>query len=141
MRNPLIHRLLLVLLLLFAPLAQAAEDEAAPKKKEPAYVPIGEKPLVLNLTGGKRGRLTFLQVAADVLVKDDEAKAAVEQHIPAIRHQVILTLSEQKADDLKTPATREKIRQQLTNQVRDLVEQLTDNNDVDEVLFTTFLVQ
>ncbi len=141
MRNPLIHSLMLALLLLIAPLVQAGEDEAAPKKKEPAYVPIGKKPLVLNLTGGKRGRLTFLQVGADVLVKDDEARAAVEQHIPAVRHQIILTLSEQKAEDLKTPATREKIRQQLTNQVRDLIEKLTDNNDVDEVLFTTFLVQ
>ena len=140
MHKSLIHCLLLSLLMLLAPLAQAGEDEAAPKKKEPAYVSLG-KPMVLNLTGGKRRRLTFLQVAADVLVKDDEAKAVVEQHIPAIRHQLILTLSEQKADDLKSPATREKIRQQLTNQVRDMIEEMTDNNDIDEILFTTFLVQ
>lgn len=139
MQNPLIKTLLLTLLLLMAPLVQAAEDEA-PKKKEPAYVSLG-KPMVLNLTGGKRRRLTFLQVAADVLVKDEEAKAVVEQHIPAIRHQLILVLSEQKAEDLKTPATREKIRQQLTNQVRDMIEEMTDNNDIDEILFTTFLVQ
>ena len=140
MHKSLIHCLLLSLLMLLAPLAQAGEDEAAPKKKEPAYVSLG-KPMVLNLTGGKRRRLTFLQVAADVLVKDDEAKAVVEQHIPAIRHQLILMLSEQKADDLKSPATREKIRQQLTNQVRDMIEEMTDNNDIDEILFTTFLVQ
>ncbi len=139
MQNPLIKTLLLTLLLLMAPLVQAAEDEA-PKKKEPAYVSLG-KPMVLNLTGGKRRRLTFLQVAADVLVKDEEAKAVVEQHIPAIRHQLILVLSEQKAEDLKTPAAREKIRQQLTNQVRDMIEEMTDNNDIDEILFTTFLVQ
>jgi flagellar FliL protein len=140
MHKSLIHCLLLALLMLLAPLAQAGEDEAAPKKKEPAYVSLG-KPMVLNLTGGKRRRLTFLQIAADVLVKDDEARAVVEQHIPAIRHQLILMLSEQKADDLKSPATREKIRQQITNQVRDMIEEMTDNNDIDEILFTTFLVQ
>ncbi len=140
MHKPLIRSLLLTLLMLLVPLAQAAEDGEAPKKKEPAYVSLG-KPMVLNLTGGKRRRLTFLQVAADVLVKDDEAREVVEQHIPAIRHQLILVLSEQKAEDLKTPATREKIRQQLTNQVRDMIEEMTDNNDIDEILFTTFLVQ
>lgn len=118
----------------------ADDEEQAVPEKVPGYVSLGKKPLVLNLaTDGKR--LTFLQVKADVLVKDDEAKAIVEAHIPAIRHKLIVLLSEQKAIDMKTPAKREEIRVLATTQIRDMIKEMTGNDDIEEVLFSSFLVQ
>ncbi len=131
--------LLSLLLMLFSITLQAAEEGDAAAKKAPAYVSLG-KPMVLNLATDGR-RLAFLQIQADVLVKDDTAKAIVEANIPAIRNQLILMLSEQNAADMKTPAKREEIRKKVTTAVRDMIEEMTNNNDIDEVLFSSFLVQ
>ncbi len=117
----------------------AADEEPAVEKK-PAYVSLGQ-PMVLNLTTGAR-RLSFLQIEADVLVANDDAKDVVETHIPAIRHQLVLLLSEQKAIDMKTPTKREALRVQATEDVRSILEQLSGTKEgVEEVLFSTVLVQ
>ena len=118
-------------------LARAADDEeAAPKSS--AYVSLGE-PMVLNLSGGKR--LTFLQISADVLVSDADAESTIKTHVPAIRHSLIMLLSEQKADDIKSPTKREEIRQQATARVKGLMAELADSQDVSDVLFSSILVQ
>ena len=116
-----------------------AADEEEPVEQVSSYVSLG-KPLVLNLSNESR-RLQFLQVSADVLVKNDDAKSVVETHLAAVRHQLIVLLSEQKAIDMKTASTREEVRQQLTLQVQEKIKELADNEDIEEVLFSKFLVQ
>ena len=95
--------------------------------------------MVLNLSGPKR--LTFLQISADVLVSDSDAEATIKTHVPAIRHSLIMLLSEQKAGDIKSPARREEIRQQATSQVQALIANLSGSQDVSEILFSSILVQ
>lgn len=129
----------ILMLLAFLSLGAQAQDEEENTEKVPGYVDLG-KPMVLNLASDGR-RLTFLQVKADVLVKDDDARDIVEQNIPAIRHQIIVILSEQKDSDMKSPAKREEIRKQITVAVREMIDEMTDNNDIEEILFSNFLVQ
>ena len=95
--------------------------------------------MVLNLSSTRR--LTFLQISADVLVNDSDAEETIELHVPAIRHSLIILLSEQKAADIKSPAKREEIRQQATQQVKALVTDLSGSDGVGEVLFSSILVQ
>jgi len=117
--------------------AHAADDtEAAPKTS--AYVSLGD-PMVLNLSGGKR--LTFLQISADVLVSDADAEDTIKIHVPAIRHSLIMLLSEQNAKDIKSPGKREEIRQQATARVKGLIADLAGSQDVSDVLFSSILVQ
>ncbi len=68
-------------------------------------------------------------------------KRSLKKHIPAIRHQLIVLLSEQKSIDMKTTAKREEVRQLATAQIREMIENMTANKDIEEVLFTNFLVQ
>lgn len=135
----LVATLTLMMLVAFPGHLLAADDEAPPEKN-PSYVSLGEKPMILNLFNDQ-GRLSFLQLKADVLVADDDAREAVEAHIPAIRHQLILSLSEQDAAAMKSPVQREEIRQKLTDEVSNMIKALADNSNVEEVLFSTFLVQ
>ena len=125
-----------IILMLGFTQARAAEDESAPTTS--AYVSLGD-PMVLNLSGTKR--LTFLQISADVLVSDADAEETIKIHVPAIRHSLIMLLSEQKASDIKTPAKREEIRQQATAQVQSLIVALSGSTDVSDVLFSSILVQ
>ena len=116
-----------------------ADEEAEVVEKVPAYISLG-KPMVLNLATDSR-KLIFLQVQADVLVDDETNKPLVETHIPAIRHELILLLSEQPADSIKSPVNRENVRQQLTDKVRNVYREMTGEDHVQEILFSTFLIQ
>ena len=126
----------LILLLGLAPV-YAAEEEA-PAAGSTAYISLG-KPLVLNLSSSKR--LTFLQISADVLISDAGAEDTIKTHIPAMRHSLILLLSEQKASDIKSTSKREEIRKQLTAQVKQVIADLSGSKDVSDVLFSSILVQ
>ncbi len=117
----------------------AADEEAGQGKKAPGYVSLG-KPMVLNLSTGSR-RLTFLQVSADVLVGDESSMSEIETHVPAIRHELIMLLSEQSAKDMKSPLKREEVRKQATENIKTRIKELSGNEDVQEVLFSKFLVQ
>jgi len=116
--------------------AWAAEDE--PTSATSAYVSLGD-PMVLNLSG--TSRLTFLQISADVLVSDSDAEETIKLHVPAIRHSLIMLLSEQKASDIKSPDKREEIRRQATARVQSLMVDLAGSNDVSDILFSSILVQ
>lgn len=133
------QKLILYGAILFIGLAQvsAAQDEAT-NGSSSAYVSLGD-PMVLNLSGPRR--LTFLQISADVLVSDADAEQTIKTHVPAIRHSLIMLLSEQKAGDIKSPARREEIRQQATSQVQALIADLSGSEAVSEVLFSSILVQ
>ena len=96
--------------------------------------------MVLNLTS-KTSRLTFLQISADVLVSDSDAEETIKTHVPAIRHKLIMLLSEQDAANIKSPAKREEIRQQATAEVIALIENLSGDRQETEVLFSSILVQ
>ena len=124
------------ILLLGIGLARAADEEDAPKNS--AYISLGE-PMVLNLSGTKR--LTFLQISADVLIADEGEERDLKLHVPAMRHSLIMLLSEQKAGDIKSPGKREEIRQQATARIKGLIADLHGEDEVTDVLFSSILVQ
>ena len=134
------QKLLIGLLMLALHLpALAADDDEEVVELTPGYISLG-KPLILNLSTKNR-RLTFLQVTGDVLVRDESRIDEVEIHVPAIRHELILLLSEQDADSMKSPVNREEIRNQATEKVKTRIKELTGEDDIAEVLFSKFLVQ
>lgn len=133
------HNLILcfVAILLNFTQVQAADEVRAPSSA--TYVSLGE-PMVLNLTSGSN-RLSFLQISADVLINDADAEETIKTHVPAIRHSLIMLLSEQKANDIKSPGKREQIRQQASATVQALIADLSGNKEITEVLFSSILVQ
>ena len=131
--------LLSLLLLAFGmTTVHAADEEEEQPKGESAYISLGD-PMVLNLSGKRK--LTFLQISADVLVSDSDTEEAVKIHVPAIRHSLIMLLSEQKAADIKSPTRREEIRQVATANIKRLITDLSGNGEISEVLFSNILVQ
>ncbi len=133
------QKLILLPLIFFVGLTPAlAENDEVKASNSSAYVSLGE-PLVLNLSG--KNRLTFLQISADVLISDSDAEDTIKNHVPAIRHSLIMLLSEQKASDIKSPVKREEIRRQLTTQVKQVIAELSGNKDISDVLFSDILVQ
>jgi flagellar protein FliL len=132
-------KIILALALLMFQLPLLAADEAEKSQLTPGYVSMGDA-IVLNLATDST-RLSFAQLKADVLVKDENSSELVKLHMPALRHQVILMLSEQDAAKMKSPVEREKIRKQITDKVRSVFKELVGKDDIEDVLFSNFLVQ
>ncbi len=126
------------LLLVSATLFAANEDDPE-NRKSPGYISLGQ-PLILNLASNDK-RMAYLQIKADVLLSDDDDKALVEAHVPAIRHKLIVLLSEQDVNDMKTPIVREMVRQQATNDIRQMLDKLVGSTHFESILFSSFLVQ
>ena len=132
-----------LMIFLFCGQAWSAEDEEVDEgeevKIESAYISLGA-PLVLNLSS-QRSRNTYLQLTADILIKDADSEALIKTHIPAMRHQLIVLLSEQPAKDMKSPNKREEIRKTATAKIQTIIAELSNNEDIGDVLFSSFLVQ
>lgn len=136
MQKLLLHFILTILI--SSTQVWAAEDEEAPVKTT-AYVSLGDA-MVLNLSNNSK-RLTFLQIKADLLLEDAGSEALITTHLPAIRHELIVLLSEQNAMDMKSPTKREEVRKIATAQIKEMMVELTGNEDISDVLFSSFLVQ
>lgn len=131
--------LLTLALLMFQLPLLAADDEPEEVELTPGYVSMGEA-MVLNLATDST-RLSFVQLKADVLLKDENSIELVKLHMPALRHQIILMLSEQDAAKMKSPVDREKLRKQITDKIRSVFKELEGKDDIEDVLFSNFLVQ
>jgi len=128
-----------LMLLLILSLGVQAQEEEDGGSKRTSYVSIGD-PLVLNLSTGSR-RLAFLQIKADIQVNSSAAESAVEDNLPAIRDRLIMILSQQPDSVMKSPSERETVRAQATEEIRNMIRDMTNEGGVREVLFTHFLVQ
>ncbi|MDH5353841.1 MAG: flagellar basal body-associated FliL family protein [Gammaproteobacteria bacterium] len=119
----------------------AAEDDKTEgsEAKNTAYVSLGDA-MVMNLSNDSK-RLTFLRLQADLLLADSASEALITTHLPAIRHELIVLLSEQSAIDMKSPSKREEIRKIATAQIKEKIVEMTGNEDISELLFSSFLVQ
>ena len=96
-------------------------------------------PFVVNLAD--KDALSFLQVNAQFKVKREELKTVIAKHIPAIQHTVMMVLSEQTINDIKSVAGKEKLRKTTLKEVQDLLQKQIGDPAVDEIYFTGFIIQ
>jgi len=134
MRNFL--TLLTLLLALHGPLAAFASG--AEDKDGPGYFYHSLSPaLVTNLAAGGK----YLRCDVQLMSEDAAALPDVQLHAPALRHELLMLLSEQDGTKLKTPDGREQLRKEALEAVRKVMREQTGKNTVDDLFFTAFFVQ
>ena len=119
-------------LLLLASQSQAAGTGGTPYFEIPT-------PFVVNLA--ENDSLNFLQVNAQLKVTRDEVKAHLSKHMPAIQHTVMMVLSEQRIDDIKSVAGKQKLRETTLKELQALLQQQLGDPAIDEIYFTGFIIQ
>jgi len=126
---------LLLPLILFSNGILAAEEEEEKPKATISYIDL--KPsLVTNLDGRH-----YLRCEVQLMTHDEEQVENIELHAPALRHTLLLLLSEQKATDIRSPKSREKVRKAALAALQEVLEEEVGKKAVDDLFFTTFLVQ
>lgn len=87
------------------------------------------------------GRQRFLQAELAVMSRDPEALAAVRQHMPVIRHNLITLFNAQLLLVFEDPTGVEALRQLATEEVKSVLQEEIGRPGIEEVLFTTFVMQ
>ena len=128
----LISLLIFASSLLFSGFVIAEEEAAKPKT---AYFSL--KPsLIANVTGKAKYARCDIQ-----LMVEEDSMPDVQLHAPAIRHELLLLLAEQKGADLQDPKGKERFRQSALSAVGSVIKAQTGKNSIKDLFFTSFFVQ
>ena len=116
--------------------------EEAPKKKkkaEPTAPPVfvAMDPFTINLqpTG------QFLQVAFSLQFADQHASEALKAYMPQIRSRLLLLLSSKTVEELSTLDGKEKLVEQIKEQIKAPVATGVEPLEVSNVFITSFVIQ
>jgi flagellar FliL protein len=133
---------LFTLCLLALPLSalHAADKEGekeAPKKA--LYLAIADK-FVVNVQDGAKMR--FMQVKVQVMTREEKVSAAIEGNLPAFSHAMIMLLSNQNADTMRSPQGREQVRMQALGELQQVLSEVAGiSAGLEAVYFTDFVIQ
>jgi flagellar FliL protein len=119
------------------PAAKSAHGEEGGAAKASVYYAI-DPPLVVNFEDGSVVR--FLQITMEVMAHDQKAVDSVQKNIPLIRNNLLLLMSNRNYQSMMSREGKEKLRQEALAEVR-AVQKKEGGPDVDDLLFTSFVVQ
>ncbi len=119
---------------------EAAEEE---KKEVVAKQPLNYIPLdpafVVNF--GDESEVRFLQVTIELGTRDRDMVDQVKEHRPAIRNNLVMLFSSQDPMTLNTREGKEKLREETLAEVQKVIEEETGEPGIENVFFTSFVMQ
>jgi flagellar FliL protein len=116
---------------------------AAPKGP-PLYMPM-DPPLVVSLED--KGSIRFLQVTVELMSRDEHVIAALKNHMPVIRNNLLMLLGGQAIGSLTNREDKEEIRAQALAEVQKILKENPPADEdehigtVEDLYFTSFVVQ
>ena len=119
------------------PVAAAAHGEEGGTGKAAVYYAI-DPPLVVNFEDGSAVR--FLQITMEIMAHDPKAIDSVQKNIPLIRNNLLMLMSNRNYQSMMSRDGKDKLRQEALAEVR-AVQKKEGGPDVDDILFTSFVVQ
>ncbi len=101
--------------------------------KQPAIYEVLMPAFVVNFN--HKGRQRYMQVSIALMSRDQAALDAL------LRNRLVMLLSSQDFEALKTPVGKEMLRQQATASVQELAQKEIGKLAIEQVLFTNFVLQ
>lgn len=118
-----------------------AKDTKKKKKKDPAakpeYVPIEAFTVNLQPENGEQ----YLQVQFTLQVAGTEQATLVKDNMAIVRNRVLLLLSSKKASEINTVEGKQQLAADIQAAITDPFEKDGDEQEVSDVLFTSFIIQ
>ena len=119
-----------------------AEEEEVQEEKEVKSLPIYFAfPKAFTVNFETASGLRFLQVRMELMSYQQEAIDAVQAHLPLIKNNIILMLSNQSYDNMITSEGKEAIRAAALKEIQSTLEKYQVEAKVEEVYFTNFVMQ
>lgn len=118
---------------------EKSEKAAEAAKPKPVFYKTLEPPFVVNFED--KGHVRFLQVGIDVMVNDELMLPEIDKHMPVIRNNIVLLLSSQGYADISSREGKEKLRADTLKEIQQILQKRTGKPGVEEVYFTSFVIQ
>jgi flagellar FliL protein len=130
-------KILLALMMFIAP-PLFAEEEQETQDAAPVMNYYQIKPsLVANLASGGK----YIRCDVQLMTSDESFLESLKVHGPAIRHSLLLLLSEQDGKNIKSSNGKEDLRKKALTDIGELMQDLSGKNELKALFFTTFFVQ
>lgn len=126
---------ILLILLTFCGYSHGEDEENEEVKPPVEYIPLAPE-LTVNL----RGKRHYLRTSIQLLTEGENTEI-VKRHIPAIRHALIMKLSNLKHENLLNIRKREQIRKKAVKSIQEMIIKLEGKGTIKDLFFTTFMVQ
>ncbi len=94
---------------------------------------------VVNVSDGLQIR--HMQISLQVKLKQADFAGYVEEHDPAIRHAMVMLLSGQDAQQLKTVAGKQQLMNEALTAIQQVLSDNIGNTGIDAVYFTDLIIQ
>lgn len=120
--------------------APKKEKSAKKKKKEehpPEYLAV--EPFTVNLQPENGDQ--YLQVAFTLQVDGPEQAEIIKTNMAKVRSRVLLLLSGKKASEINTVEGKQQLAGEILAAVQEPFERHGDDQEVSDVLFTSFIIQ
>jgi len=117
-----------------------AEVEAEPEvvRGDPSYIDL--KPaFTVNLA--PEDPVGFLQVSMQVLTFNDDVAKDLEKHKPLIRNNLVILFGKQSSAELRATAGKEALQKSALETVQTVINKHGSGGEVDNVFFTSFVMQ
>ncbi len=114
------------------------EVEVVEKKEPPEYIGFPQ-PITANLPGASKNRT--VQIKMTFMVRGSDSVAEVKKHMPRLKNDVLMLVSQQTADILQTPEGRVELQAKALETVQQTLTELVGKPLVEKVLFVNFVMQ
>jgi flagellar FliL protein len=114
------------------------EEEAEVSRGDASYVDL--KPaFTVNLA--PEDPVGFLQISMQVLTFDDDVAEELEKHKPLIRNNLVVLFGKQSSAELRVPEGKERLQKSALDTVQTVINKHGSGGEVDNVFFTSFVMQ
>ncbi|MGB5329176.1 MAG: flagellar basal body-associated FliL family protein [Gammaproteobacteria bacterium] len=113
-------------------------ETAEPSRDDPSYVDL--KPaFTVNLA--PEDPVGFLQISMQVLTFNDDVAKDLEKHKPLIRNNLLVLFGKQSSAELRAAEGKERLQKSALDTVQTVINQHGSGGEVDNVFFTSFVMQ
>ncbi|UVW30428.1 flagellar basal body-associated protein FliL [Massilia sp. H6] len=120
---------------------ESAKDAKKKKKKDsgakPEYVPVEAFTVNLQPENGEQ----YLQVQFTLQVDGAEQGTLIKDNMAIVRNRVLLLLSGKKASEISSVAGKQQLAAEIQAIIREPFQKEGDEQEVTDVLFTSFIIQ
>jgi len=125
--------------------SDSAKEDSAEKESEEEDVETTTAlyqaltpPFMVNFPDGN---IKVIKVAISIMVNDEEVIDAVQKHDPLIRNNILMMLSVQDPEALKTAKGKEQLQSSVKEEINKVLVKRKVSSKVKEVFFTDLVMQ
>ncbi len=116
-----------------------AEEEAT--ESTPAIYYAIEEPFTINFLNQSKKQARYLQIKVTLKSTDQAAIDNAKLNLPMIQDALLDLFSDQSYDQVNSVEGRTELQQQTLDTIKTLLKEETDNDAIDAVYFTSFILQ